>query len=218
MAIRYYDDAIIYKLKKWIPENSNLRVYRPNETKRLFEQMADDQLDAAFKLPFISLSREDSITLNLNIKNGKSFDSYTLDKNEESTLQWNAIPIKPTYQLDIYTKTVEDGDEYLRNFLFKLINNPLIIIDIPYNGQKLHHVAYIRVLETVSNTSDVSERLFAGQFCRWTIQFEIQDAQLFSVPYKPNWIIDGITVEIMNKTFNEQPIETYNINLTNNKE
>ena len=37
MAIRYYDDALIYKLKKWIPENTNLRVLKPDESKRLFE-------------------------------------------------------------------------------------------------------------------------------------------------------------------------------------
>ena len=61
MAVRYYDDAIIYKLKKWIPDNSNLRVLRPDESKRLFELTADDKRDKAFTLPFIALSRNDPI-------------------------------------------------------------------------------------------------------------------------------------------------------------
>jgi hypothetical protein len=80
--------------------------------------------------------------------------------------QLNVIPIKLVYQLDIYTKTYEEGDEYLRNFLFKLINNPVIKIAIPYNGVEIEHIANIRVLDTVSDTSAISERIFSGQFTR----------------------------------------------------
>ena len=104
----------------------------------------------------------------------------------------NAIPIKLNYQLDIYAKKAEDCDEYVRNFLFKLINNPVIMIDIPYNGTNIQHIANIRILNTISDTSAISERLFSGQFSRWTIQFEIQDAFLFSIPYKRNWKITDI--------------------------
>ena len=52
MACRYYDDILSEKIKKWIPENSNLRVLKPEETKRLFELTANDNNDQAFKLPF----------------------------------------------------------------------------------------------------------------------------------------------------------------------
>jgi hypothetical protein len=31
--------------------------------------------------------------------------------------------------------------------------------------------------------------LFVGQFTRWTIQMEIQDAFLYNVPYRKNWKI-----------------------------
>jgi hypothetical protein len=70
------------------------------------------------------------------------------------------------YQLDIYTKTAEEGDEYVRNFLFKLINNPVLKISIPYNDLNVEHIANIRVLDTVSDTSSISERIFSGQFTR----------------------------------------------------
>jgi hypothetical protein len=42
-------------------------------------------------------------------------------------------------------------------------------------------------LSSVSDTSDISERIFPGQFYCWTIQLEIQDAFLFSLPYRQNW-------------------------------
>ena len=66
------------------------------------------------------------------------------------------------------------------------------MIDIPYNGTNIQHIANIRILNTISDTSAISERLFSGQFSRWTIQFEIQDAFLFSIPYKRNWKITDI--------------------------
>lgn len=199
MAIRYYDDAISYKLQKWIPSASNLRILRPDETRRLWELRADDKQDAPLQLPLIALSRSNDIELLLNIKNSRSYDGLKIAQSELQTLQWNVIPIKVNYQLDIYTKTKEDGEEYLRNFLFKLINNPTIIIEIPYNNTMLKHIANIRVLETVSDNSSIPERLFPGQFTRWTIQFELQDAFLFSVPYKDNWRIDGIEASVINK-------------------
>ena len=189
MAIRYYDDALVVKLKKWIPDNSTLRILKPEETTRLFETKADDQDDSPFKLPFIALSRNNDIELLLNIKAPMSYDGLKILKTPDgmSTAQFNVIPIKVEYQLDIYTKTYEEGDEYVRSFLFKLINNPVIKIVIPYNNTNIEHIANIRVLNNVSDTSNISERIFSGQFTRWTIQIELQDAFLFNIPYRTNW-------------------------------
>lgn len=211
MACRYYDDLIVAKLKKWLPDNSTLRVLKPDESKRLFELTANDNADEQFKLPLIAVSRNNDIELLSTVKSPKSFDGLTLisDQDKKSlrnmenlkgddfeaalkripvgVYQFNVIPIKLEYQLDIYTKTYEEGDEYVRSFLFKLINNPTIKIVIPYNDAQIEHIANIRVLSTVSDTSAISERIFSGQFTRWTIQLELQDAFLFSVPYRKTW-------------------------------
>lgn len=207
MACRYYDDVIAAKLQKWLPTDTSLRVLKPDETKRLFATLADDTRDKALKLPIIALSRNTDIELLSTVKQPKSYDGLRLCKNDlpldasstpATTALLNVLPIRLNYRLDIYTKTAEAGDEYLRNFLFKLINNPVIKIDIPYNDLKIEHIANIRVSNTVSDTSAISERLFEGQFTRWTIQFEIHDAFLFSVPYKRNWVLwvdDGTVVE-----------------------
>lgn len=212
MAISYYDDAIIAKLKKWIPDNSNLRVLTPEDTKRFFETTADDKNDQAFTLPMVALSRSKDIELLSNIKTNKSFDGLHREVNNvrDSTIQMNTIPIKVTYQLDIYTKTQDEADEYVRNFLFKLINNPLIVIEIPYNGVDYKHTANLRVLETVSDTSDIAERIFPGQFTRWTIQLELQDGMLFSCPYRQNWKIifaDLGIAETLKPTPDEEIVE-----------
>lgn len=207
MAIHYYDDIIVQKLQRWIPEASKLRVLKPDETKKLFELTANDNKDKEITLPLIALSRKDDLELLSTVKSPKSFDGlrilpdgipdFSRLKGQEytdalkaiptATAQFNVLPIRPEYQLDIYTKTAEECEEYLRSFLFKLINNPTLMIEIPYNNLKIEHIAYIRVLSNVANTSAISERLFSGQFTRWTIQFELHDAFFFSIPYRTNW-------------------------------
>lgn len=186
MAIRYYDDVLAAKLKRWNP-TSDLRILKPNEVKRLFALAAEDSLDKPLALPCIALSRNNDLEIVTNIKTPKSYAGLKVRQTEAETMLLNAIPVRPQYQLDIYTKTAEEGDEYLRQYLFKLINNPVIKIIVPYNGVDREQIANIRVLNTVSDTSEVSERLFPGQFNRWTIQLEIQDAFLYDVPYRKNW-------------------------------
>ena len=186
MAIRYYDDVLVAKLKRWNP-TSEIRVLKPNEVKRLFALSAEDTEDKPLTLPCIALSRNNDLEIEVNYKTPKSYAGLKVQQNTAGTSMLNAIPVRPQYQLDIYTKTAEEGDEYLRQYLFKLINNPVIKIVLPYNGFEIEQIANIRVLNTVSDTSEISERLFPGQFNRWTIQMEIQDAFLYDIPYRKNW-------------------------------
>lgn len=194
MAISYYDEAITQKIKGWLADSSSLRVLSPEETDRLFQLIADDNKDQALNLPIISLSRNKDIEIESTIKQNKSFDGFILGKDEKTatTIHLNVIPIKTTYQLDIYTKKRIEADEYVRQYLFKLINNPQIIIEVTYNNFIVRHTANLRVLSTVSDTSDISAHIFPGQFYKWTIQLELQDGFLFSIPHKTNWRFIGV--------------------------
>ncbi len=189
MAFEYYDDALAGKLMKWTPTNLQLRALKPNDTRRLIELNADDSRDKNLKLPFIALSRNNEIELLSNKKSPKSFDGLKLEQTEEKTLQMNVLPVKLQYQLDIFAKTQIEAEHYVREYLFKLINNPVIKIAIPYNGQDVTQIANIKVLSNISDTSDIPQRLYAGQFTRWTIQLEILDAFLYNLPYRKNWKI-----------------------------
>ena len=52
---------------------------------------------------------------------------------------------------------------------------------------------------TVEDNSDVPQRLFSDQFVRWTIRFTIDDAYMFSLPYKDNVYITDTNYEIIEK-------------------
>jgi hypothetical protein len=197
MAIGYYDDAVTQKIKGWLADSSKLRVLAPEESNRLIQLNAEDSNDEPLKLPLIAISRNKDLEIESTIKQNKSFDGLIIGKDESraTTVHLNVIPIKTTYQLDIYTKKRIEGDEYVRQYLFKLINNPQIIIEIPYNNYVVKHTANLRVLNTVSDTSDIPTHIFAGQFYKWTIQLELHDGFLFSIPQKAGWRVLSADVQ-----------------------
>lgn len=201
MAIGYYDDAITEKIKGWLADSSKLRVLAPEESSRLIQLNAEDSNDKPLQLPLIAISRNKDLEIESTIKQNKSFDGLIIGGGVEgaATVHLNVIPIKTTYQLDIYTKKRIEGDEYIRQYLFKLINNPQIIIEIPYNNYIVRHTANLRVLNTVSDTSDISTHIFPGQFYKWTIQLELQDGFLFSIPQKRNWKFVGYEMTAVDK-------------------
>ena len=198
MAVRYYDDAVANKINSWLPKDKNrkIQVLKPDETKRLFSIEADEKNDKPLTLPLIALSRSNTVSLKQKTMTPMSFDGLMLDSDSKHTLQLNGIPIYLSYQLDIYTRRYDEGDELLREFVFKLINNPQIVIELPYNNQKFKHVATIEMQTDIKDTSDISERLFSGQFTRWTLRFDIDGAYLFSLPYVDNVHIDGYELEV----------------------
>lgn len=200
MGVRFYDEAITAKIQKWIPETENpndkIKVLKPDETSRLFQLRNDQKKDAPLKLPLICLSRDNEISLNLRTKNVLSFDGVKVGQSEEKTLHMDCIPIDLTYHLDIYTRRYDEGDEYVRNFVFQIANHPRFYIEIPYNGYFIKHVAYMRLGTTIVDNSSVPEKLFADEFTRWTIDIEIADAYLFSTPYSKNWKLELDTSQI----------------------
>ena len=201
MAISYYDEAITQKIKGWLADASKLRVLSPDESARLIQLQAEDSEDQPLKLPLIAISRNKDIEIESAIKQNKSFDGLIIGRNTQNatTVHLNVIPVKTTYQLDIYTKKRIEADEYVRQYLFKLINNPQIIIEIPYNNSVIKHTANLRVLSTVSDTSDIPNHIFSGQFYKWTIQLELHDGFLFSIPQKQSWKIIGCEVAVTDK-------------------
>jgi len=242
MAIRFYDEAMVTKIKGWI-KDPNMVVLSPADSTRLFQLRADQDNDKKLTLPLIALSRDSEIEILSTTKKALSYDGVHLGKdyklyemkklydsgkiqidaihdylvekgyiNKGDTVDTldlitnykddvskvlNAIPIKITYQLDIYTKYFAEADEYARNFIFNFINYPKLSIEIPYNNAKVLHDSTIMVESTISDSSDIPERLIAGQFHRMTIRLTIDDAWMFSVPFMDNWKVEEGSIEVL---------------------
>ena len=189
--LRYYDTAIKNQISKWVLD-PNMIVTSPDETRRLFSYRADLTGDKPITLPLIALRRMNDVNiLNIN-KNPLSFDAGILRANNNKVKSLSGVPVNIQYQIDIYTKFFDECDEYVRNFVFKIINNPRLEVEIPYNaeGDKQSHVCNMTLISTITDNSDIPERLVPGQFTRFTLGVEIPDAYLFAVPIRDTWKID----------------------------
>lgn len=202
MGVTFYDDALLKKLNLWTA-GTNTFVTGVNETKRLFETLADQKNDSAIKLPLLALSRPGGYTILNKNKRVITHDGATMIASGSATAKLNVIPIGINYQLDIYTRYLQEADEYARNLVFNIINYPKLNIEIPYEDQKLTHDANIRLASDVDDNSDIPERLIPGQFTRLTLSLNIDDAYLFDLRIRDNlrivdsYVTDGNTNTIV---------------------
>lgn len=194
MSVRLYDDALVKKIKNWV-KDEEVRILSPDETLELFQKIANDKNDEPISLPIISLTRSREVDLDHPHKKMMTFDGMMLDATVDKSLQIDAIPMTLNYQLDIYTRYKYEADEYMRNFVFNLVNHPKVKVVLPYNDINYTHYSNVRLIPTIEDNSDVPNRLVSDQFTRWTISFTIDDAYLFSLPYKSNVQIVGFDVE-----------------------
>lgn len=191
MAVRFYDEALLKKFQKWTAD-TQVQLTSVNETRRLFEVIADKQNDKPLQLPLISLSRVGGYTIQEKYKQPRSYNGSKMILTTTSGAKLNAIPIGISYQIDIYARHLAEADEYARNIVFNIINYPKLNIEIPYEDSGLSHDANIRLITDVEDNSDIPERLISGQFTRFTIGIDIDDAYLFDVRVKDNLsIVEG---------------------------
>lgn len=191
MGVRFYDEALLAKFQKWTA-GTHVTLTGVNETKKLFEVIADKTNDKPIQLPLIAISRNGGYTVQSKYKQPRSYMGHTIARSTDNGAKLNAIPIGINYQLDIYTRYLEEADEYARNIVFNIINYPKLEVEIPYESSGRTHVANIRLTTEVEDNSDIPERLISGQFTRLTIGFDIDDAYLFDVRIRDNIsIVEG---------------------------
>ncbi len=194
MSVAFYDNALLDKLKNWT-NDTNMHVYGQDDTRRLFEVVAEEKRDHPITLPILCLRRVGGYEIINPNKTVLSFDAITADKSTKRTLRLNAIPINIEYQLDIYSKFKEEADEYAREIVFNVINSPSFKVEVPYNDLNFVHNATLRISTDVEDNSDIPERLMVGQFTRFTLHIYVDDAYLWDVKSRTNKSLDSIYVK-----------------------
>lgn len=194
-GLKLYDDALLEKFQNWT-QGTKMHIFGPNESRQVFETIIDESgKDKQIELPLIILSRPNGFTVNNPNKRPNTFDGMSkqstvdLPNDPGKSIQLNTIPITINYQLDIYTRYMEEADELLRAFIFNIVNSPRVTILIPYQGLNIEHDSSLRMSPQVEDNSDIPERLITHQFFRNTINLEIDDAYLWDIKVRNNVII-----------------------------
>lgn len=182
--IYIYDEALIDKLKAWT-ENTSITILGPEETRRTFEIIGDETNDKSIKLPLVCLRRKGGYQITNINKKPLTYDGMLHEADFSNAVSANAIPISIQYQLDIYTRTMKEADVYARDFIFNLINHPTVKYIVPFNGFDKEFNATVRIDEEVADNSDIPERFFPGQMTRLSLNLNIDDAYLWSIPIRP---------------------------------
>lgn len=189
MAVRYYDEALVNKIRDWVID-PKVKIIGPSEARTFFRINSDREKDKPMSLPLISLSRETYCELVNPNKQALSYDGGHIDiVSEKRSAVLNAVPIRISYELSIYARYFEEADEYARNFIFNLINYPTVDIVVPYQGANIVHRSKVTLNPRVSDNSN-SSRLSYDQYYRISINFDINDAYLFSIPILRNYDIE----------------------------
>ena len=193
MAAYLYDEALVNKIKSWT-QHTDIHVYGPGETSRLFETLSDVNNDEPIKLPLISISRPGGFTVTNPNKQPLSFDGITKEASYEKSLMINAIPIEISYQIDVYTRYQKEADEFVRNLIFNIINFPVVTIKIPYNNADIEHDSSLQLQGEIEDNSDVPERIVSGQFYRYTLNVSLSDAYLWDIRVRDNVHVEDVFV------------------------
>ena len=193
MGVKLYDDAIVSKFKQWT-QRTNIHIYSPSETKRIFEIIVEQSNDKPIELPFIGLSRVGGYTILNTQMQPMTYDGLTLKANQKASLQLNAIPIQIDYQVDVYTRQLSEADDYVRNLVFNSINFPSLQVHVPYRDDDIKHKASIQLAaQEVADNSSIPERLITGQFTRLSLMITVNDAYLWDLRVRDNYSLDIIT-------------------------
>lgn len=205
MSVTLYDEALLRKIKFWV-KDQNVTILGVDQSTDLFKYRSDISNDKPLKLPIISLSRDSTITIRNTTKQPLSFDGLKIESVNGKTNQMNAIPISIPYQIDVYTRYNYEAQEYMRNFIFNLINYPKVEFEVPYNNSKIIMNAFIHLGSDYADNSDVPEKLIRDQFSRETLNFYI-DGYLYDYRAYDNWKIDA---EQMNLVIGESEVNAEN--------
>ena len=195
MSTYLYDEAILNKINNWT-KDTNIHIYGPDETRRLFEVVANETNDSPIKLPLISISRVGGFNILNTSKQPLAYNSAKIQANSEKTMLLNAVPIEISYQLDVYARYYKEADEIMRNLIFNIISFPQLSIIIPYYEQNIEHFSNIRISNEISDNSSIPERLSIGQFTRLSLLFNIDDAYLFDIRIRDVVRLTDIYVDI----------------------
>lgn len=191
MATFLYDEGLVNKFKSWV-KNTEVQIYGPNETSRMFEVMADKSDDEPIKLPIIQIERDRGFEIinDGTTKRPLSYDGKTINIDSRYGDTLNAIPISIAYQINVYTRYAKEADILVRNLIFNVINYPAFDIVVPKvvihnsdgtTSDMIHTARMQFASNTIQDNSNERERFIEGNYTKLSFLIQINDAYLWDL-------------------------------------
>lgn len=195
-----YSNAILEKLRE-LTANSETPVLVTDLGDNLFRRsiLGSNSSTEEIKLPLIGLSRTGwRLSRDKNyamLKSGVSADLFEDSDDQEFSIETfkevrdnkpaivQAVPIEIDYQLDIVTNTLIENDMIVREFFFYFLQNPTLVVKVPYQLDFNHTVNFI-IGDEVEDNSDIESKERSGFYTRQTLSFSTEGAYLWKSDYR----------------------------------
>lgn len=195
-----YSNAILEKLRE-LTANSETPILITDLGDNLFRRsiLGSNSSTEEVKLPLIGLSRTGwRLSRDKNysmLKSGVSRDLFEDSDDQEYSIETfkevrdnkpaivQAIPIEIDYQLDIVTNTLIENDMIVREFFFYFLQNPTLVVKVPYQLDFNHTVNFI-IGDEVEDNSDIENQERNGFYTRQTLTFSTEGAYLWKSDYR----------------------------------
>lgn len=194
MSVGLYDKAIINHFRE-ILDDERIHILPVEHAIRFTAQLQKDDV----RFPLISTTRLNySIrTTDVNFHALRQGGYQNRNSNGTNTFA-QIIPIRINYQMDIFTVDKTTGDELVRELVFHIMQNPTLVVDVPYKLNMEHNFNIFLDSDIVDN-SDTIEHLDKGVKFRNTLTFYTDDAYLFASREQLHGNVTGAV-----KTFNKR--------------
>lgn len=192
MSTYLYDEALVNKFKSWTYK-SEIKIFGPNETSRVFEVKADKEGDKPIQLPLIYIERDRGFNI-INAGTTRrplSYDGKDINVDSKQGQVLNAIPISLAYQVNVYARYAKEADILIRNLIFNVVNYPALEITVPkvgiYNEKTGDYDDFIHTARiefgntTIQDNSNEKERFIEGNYTKLSFLILINDAYLWDL-------------------------------------
>lgn len=194
-----YSKAILEKLRE-LTANSETPILVTDLGDNLFRRsiLGSNSDTEEVKLPLIGLSRTGwRLSRDKNyamLKSGISREFFEDSDDQEFSIETfeevrdnkpaivQAVPIEIDYQLDIVTNTLIENDMIVREFFFYFLQNPTLVVRVPYQLDFNHTVNFI-IGDEVEDNSDIESKERNGFYTRQTLTFSVEGAYLWKSDY-----------------------------------
>ena len=175
MSVYLYDEAIANRLKT-VLASGDVNIITPEKA---FTKSFEGQDNPQF--PAVSIYR-DSYTLTFETRNMTMYRRGRIEEDSELNLfATKALPIIIRYQIDVWTKTRQQNDEFVRDLIWFFTLYPEHKMTLKYSGFERTIKFNTFLEEDVVNNSQINEFEDKGQYYRSTFNIRVDEAKLFMV-------------------------------------
>lgn len=194
MSAYLYDEALVRNLREVIGDD-RITITPIDNVMNVIPRLNDDTLT----LPLVTLTRtswsiQASEANHFNKYEGPIVKEEYSDRMDRFNIQRvQFVPMSISYAIDVWTKTRQENDEFIRELFWYYMTSPTLQITVPYTLD-IDHNFNVFLSNEIEDNSDIAQHVDRGEYFRQTLQLYTDDAKLWKSASRGPTYVDIHTV------------------------